>query len=79
MRALDAFFNQQGYEADWSAVEHASNESLITTLAMTCPFAPNEKQALLEARDTEMRAEIVISLMEMTVLDKTHAGEGSIQ
>ncbi len=79
MRALDAFFNQQGYEADWSTVESASNESLITTLAMTCPFAPNEKQALLEARDTEMRAEIVISLMEMTVLDRTHAGEGSIQ
>jgi len=79
MRALDAFFNQQGYEADWSTVEHASNESLITTLAMTCPFAPNEKQALLEARDTATRAEIVISLMEMTVLDRTHSGEGSIQ
>lgn len=79
MRALNAFFSQQGYEADWSTVEHASNESLITTLAMTCPFAPNEKQALLEARDTEVRAEIVISLMEMTVLDRTHAGEGSIQ
>ena len=79
MRALDAFFSQQGYEADWSTVESASNESLITTLAMTCPFAPSEKQALLEARDTERRAEIVISLMEMTVADKTHAGEGSIQ
>ncbi|MFP6732017.1 MAG: LON peptidase substrate-binding domain-containing protein [Alphaproteobacteria bacterium] len=79
MRALDAFFSQQGYEADWSTVESASNESLITTLAMTCPFAPSEKQALLEARDTALRAEIVISLMEMTVLDKTHAGGGSIQ
>ncbi len=79
MRALDAFFNQQGYEADWKTVENASNESLITTLAMTCPFAPNEKQALLEARDTTRRAEIVISLMEMTVLDRTHAGEGTIQ
>ena len=79
MRALNAFFNQQGYEADWKTVESASNESLITTLAMTCPFAPSEKQALLEARDTATRAEIVISLMEMTVLDRTHAGEGSIQ
>ena len=79
MRALDAFFNQQGYEADWKTMENASNESLITTLAMTCPFAPNEKQALLEARDTTTRAEIVISLMEMTVLDRTHAGEGTIQ
>ena len=79
MRALDAFFSQQGYEADWRTVESASNESLITTLAMTCPFAPNEKQALLEARNTDERAEIVISLMEMTVLDRTHAGEGSIQ
>lgn len=79
MRALDAFFSQQGYEADWRTVEHASSESLITTLAMTCPFAPSEKQALLEARDTAARADIVISLMEMAVLDKTHAGEGTIQ
>ena len=79
LRALEAFVRQQGYEADWSTVAHASNESLITTLAMTCPFAPSEKQALLEARDTEARAEIVISLMEMTVLDRTHAGGDSIQ
>ncbi len=77
--ALDAFFKQQGYEADWETVEGASNESLITTLAMTCPFAPSEKQALLEAMNTEARAEIVTTLMEMTVLDDTRAGEGRVQ
>jgi uncharacterized protein len=79
LMALDAFFKQQGYEADWETVEGASNESLITTLAMTCPFAPSEKQALLEAINTETRAEIVTALMEMTVLDDTHAGEGRVQ
>ena len=79
LRALDAFFKRQGYEADREAVEKASSESLVTTLAMTCPFAPSEKQALLEARDTDERGAIVISLMEMAVLDDTHAGEGSIQ
>jgi Lon protease-like protein len=77
--ALDAFFKQQGYEADWETVEGASNESLITTLAMTCPFAPSEKQALLEAMTTEDRAEIVTALMEMTVLDDTRTGEGRVQ
>ena len=77
--ALDAFFKQQGYEADWETVESASNESLITTLAMSCPFAPSEKQALLEAMSTDNRAEIVTALMEMTVLDDTHAGEGRLQ
>ncbi|MEE2981286.1 MAG: LON peptidase substrate-binding domain-containing protein [Pseudomonadota bacterium] len=79
LMALDAFFKQQGYEADWETMEHASNESLITTLAMTCPFAPSEKQALLEAMGTDAQAEIVTALMEMTVLDDTRAGEGRVQ
>ena len=79
LRALDAYFKLRGYPADRDAVRQASSESLVTTLAMTCPFAANEKQALLEAADTDERAEIVTALMEMTVLDGTRAGEGRVQ
>ena len=79
LRALDAYFKLRGYQADWDAVEKTSSESLVTTLAMTCPFAANEKQALLEAAGTDERAEIVTALMEMSALDETRAGEGSVQ
>ena len=79
MRALDAFFNQQGYEADWSTVEHASNESLITTLAMTCPFAPNEKQALLESATMTERTEALLTLLQMGIFDSGGAPDGPRQ
>ena len=36
---------------------------------MICPFAPPEKQALLEARDLEARARALIALIEMAVLE----------
>ena len=34
---------------------------------MLCPFAPNEKQALLEASSNNERGQIMTTLMEMAV------------
>ena len=65
VRALKAFFAQRRVEADWSAVEQAPAEHLVTSIAMMCPFAPNEKQALLEARDLGERARLLTALVEM--------------
>ena len=36
---------------DWQAAEAASAQALVTSLAMSCPFEPEEKQALLESDD----------------------------
>jgi Lon protease-like protein len=38
---------------------------LVTTLSMVCPFDVREKQALLEARDTVARADMLVALMQM--------------
>ena len=46
---LKAYFEQQGIEANWAAIEQTSDERLVTTLAMVCPFETHEKQALPEA------------------------------
>ena len=35
---------------DWATLKEAEDELLVNALAMLCPFAPEEKQALLEAR-----------------------------
>ncbi len=61
---LKAYFEQQGIEANWSAIEQTSDERLVTTLAMVCPFETHEKQALLESRSLERRAKLMIGLIE---------------
>lgn len=52
---------------DWNAVDNATDEALIISFAMMCPFEIREKQALLECVSTEQRASLLISLFEMAV------------
>jgi len=60
---LKTYLDTQGLSADWDAVASADDEALVTTLASVCPFAPAEKQAMLEARDLPARAETLTALM----------------
>jgi Lon protease-like protein len=66
VQGLRQFFAQRQLTADWSAVDQVPAEHLVTSIAMMCPFAPSEKQALLEARDLDGRARLLIALIEMT-------------
>jgi uncharacterized protein len=68
VRGLKSFFGQRQLSADWSAIEKAPAEQLIASIAMACPFAPSEKQALLEAADLEQRAALLIGLVEMAAI-----------
>jgi hypothetical protein len=77
LAALKAFFRVHGISADWDTIRQTPDERLVTSLAMICPFAPNEKQALLEAADLQERAEVMIALIEMAALDAPKEGEGS--
>ena len=52
-------------DATWEAMEKAADASLVTALAMVCPFATAEKQALLEAANGSRRAETLIALLQM--------------
>jgi Lon protease-like protein len=72
------YFQQQDIKASWETVEATPNNRLITSLAMTCPFGANERQALLEAADLTARAEMVITLLEMALLDSSSDGGSSI-
>ncbi len=69
LEALRAYFEVTGLDSDWSAVEKAPDESLVTSLAMACPFDPPEKQALLEAMTLADRAETLITILRMSVLE----------
>lgn len=69
LTAMRAYLDAEGLKTDWDMVEDAPSESLVVSLAMGCPFAPNEKQALLEAEDTAERADCLVALMEMARSD----------
>jgi len=64
--AMHHYLDAEGLKTDWEAVDEAPTQALVSSLAMGCPFAPNEKQALLEAKSTDVRAECLIALMEMS-------------
>jgi len=65
LAALRPYFRARGIEANWDAVENTEDAMLVTTLSMVCPFDVREKQALLEARDVESRAGMLIALLQM--------------
>lgn len=59
------FKRHGGMEADWNTIHEAPDDSLITSLAMLCPLAASEKQALLEAPDMGTRAKLLTTLLTM--------------
>ena len=77
LAALKPFFEHQGISADWQAIEASPGERLVTTLAMACPFAPREKQALLEAGGVGERARLLSGLMEMAALGGDQPADGA--
>jgi len=68
MAALEGYFRARKLQGDWSGLKRASDDNLVTSLAMVCPFAPSEKQALLEAPDGSARARLLIALLEMAAM-----------
>ena len=68
LEALKLYFERQEIEADWEAIEEAPHAGLVTSLAMVCPFEPNEKQALIEAPDLARQARLLTALMRMDAL-----------
>ncbi len=65
--ALKDYFGTTGIEGDWEAIEQTTDEQLVTALAMSCPFQPSEKQALLEAMTLPERAETITAILRMAV------------
>jgi hypothetical protein len=67
VRGLRAYFAARNITVDWNAITETPDARLVTTLAMLCPFAPQEKQALLEYPTTTERARGMTALIEMAV------------
>ena len=63
--ALKPYLASRNMQTDWQSVKDAPAEMLVNALSTICPFAPAEKQALLEAPDVAKRANVLIALIEM--------------
>ncbi|HJU16300.1 MAG TPA: LON peptidase substrate-binding domain-containing protein [Stellaceae bacterium] len=74
VQGLRAFFQRHAIAADWEAIAKTPGERLVTSIAMICPFAPSEKQALLEAPDLDERARLLTAIIEMAAAGPPQEG-----
>lgn len=63
--AMSRYFEIKGISADLGSIDEAPDRMLVTSLAMSCPLAPGEKQALLECPATRERARLLTSMFEI--------------
>ncbi len=64
---LKDYFILNELSCRWDHIENTPDERLITCLSMICPFTPEEKQALLEARTCHDRAQAFMTMIEIAV------------
>lgn len=76
---LKLYLEQLCLNADWKAVENTPTDDLVNMLAMNCPFALPEKQALLEAQTLIERAQTLITLLQMAVAGTEPPADATLQ
>ena len=69
LEALGKYLIGRGLAIDHETVADLQDEALINSLAMTCPFGPAEKQALLENISLDERANTMIALMNFALAE----------
>jgi len=69
LRAIRSFLEHFDIEIDWDTVLEMDDDVLVAATAILAPFAPVEKQALLEAATIAARAELEIALLDFAVAE----------
>ena len=78
LNLLGAYFETNELQTDWESLKDTTEELLINSLSMMCPFEPEERQALLESPCLKTRREMVATLMEFSLRSQDD-DEGKIQ
>ncbi|MBN9673448.1 LON peptidase substrate-binding domain-containing protein [Roseibium aggregatum] len=79
LKTLRDYLSANNLDADWESVSEAETEVLVNALCIMCPYGPQEKQALLEARDLKTRAETLIAITEMDLAKTQNDGGSTLQ
>jgi Lon protease-like protein len=77
LRLLGRYFDSRSLSTDWESLREAEDELLVNSLSMLCPFAPEDKQALLEAPSLSTRRETLVTLIEFSL--RSGSGEEVMQ
>jgi len=67
MELLQKYFVAQELKTEWQALKDADDEMLINSLSMLCPFDPEDRQALLEAKTLGDRRQTIATLMKLSL------------
>ncbi len=67
LEKLRLFATAQELRVSWEDLRTADDEELVNAICMGLPLDPGDKQALLEARDPEQRAETLMAMLEMEI------------
>jgi Lon protease-like protein len=68
-REARRYADAKGYAIDWGAVERLDDEGLVNGVAQVAPFDIATKQALLEAPDMAVRADLVVQFLRFFRFD----------
>ena len=79
LQALTDFLEANNLKTDWEGIETAPNEALVNALAMMSPYGSAEKQAMLEAPNLKIRAEILVAVTEIELAKSKAPGETPLQ
>ncbi len=74
---LKKYFTINQIDIDIENLESFSDDAIIQSLSMSCPFEPREKQLLLEASNIIERANLFYSLIEISVNSQNIANQKS--
>ena len=72
---LPTYLDSQGLKLRIDAIEALSDLDLILTLSMICPFNTREKQALIESKNFNDRADMLLALLQMGVFGNSENDE----
>ncbi len=69
---LKNLFEKRGFIINWKELEKQSLDETINALAMASPFTLEEKQALLEAKDLDIRKVKIAEILSTYTFDQYH-------
>jgi hypothetical protein len=76
---LGRYFDARNLSTDWDSLKQAEDELLVNSLSMLLDFAPEDKQALLEAPSLSTRRETLVTLIEFTLRGGERGTGGALQ
>ncbi|HPF47489.1 MAG TPA: hypothetical protein PK690_11515, partial [Emcibacteraceae bacterium] len=78
LSSLKKYFNRFNMDINPSDFSDISDEEIINSMAMICPFDSAEKQLIIETSTLTDRAKLMIKIIDFNLLQHDIASEGNL-